>query len=300
MNVARLAMALEYGAVGDNVRLQIGFREVREKLWHVVHVAAARTSVQQRVIHHDGSAQTLRAHLLVHRQSALDVSLPRKTLQDRTINHAVERILAAVIVVQLPDEVVRSLRVPVAHDRLNHAAEGHARRANLAAPHLLPAPPDAVDVACEAVGLDEAPDSMRAVHVQPALALQLLEHRGQELWLGDADARLYDGRQQHLVHAVLGVSDQVQGPQNVGLRGVRVQALREDGAGDLVRPEARLQHLVDQLPDALPAVSCDRRVDELVVRHSVRPQALFLHLLHEAPRRFEVALRKVGLDQSVE
>ncbi len=56
--------------------------------------------------------------------------------------------------------------------------------------------------------------------------LQLLQLGGEELRLADADTILDNGREQHLDHGIVHVADEVDGPSDVLLPKVGVEALQ--------------------------------------------------------------------------
>mmetsp|Transcript_84337 Transcript_84337/g.273023 ORF Transcript_84337/g.273023 Transcript_84337/m.273023 type:complete len:555 (+) Transcript_84337:473-2137(+) len=302
LNVTHLAVALQHGAVGDQVPLDAMPVHVIQKLGEAVHAAAACASVNHRVVRHDGEVNAPLQHLLVHGPDPVQFLLPREALQHRAVDHRVQRRLALLVLVHLIDELIRSLRVAVVDNRLHHAAQGDAGGPDVPAPHGLPTAPDAIDVPGVAVGLDKAAERVGATDGDGVAALELLQLGGEEVQLADADAGLHDRGEQDLVDRLLHLVDQRHGLLDVILAGVGVELLQEDRARNLVRVHSQLLHLPDDFPDlctlGLRALG-DHPVDQLVERHVVRLEALLLHLRNEHPSLAEVPAEEVRLDQRV-
>mmetsp|Transcript_80612 Transcript_80612/g.207493 ORF Transcript_80612/g.207493 Transcript_80612/m.207493 type:complete len:600 (+) Transcript_80612:107-1906(+) len=302
LDVAGLAVALDHGAVGDEVGLDVMRLHVLEDRRHAVHAPAARAGVDERVVGDDGEVHVALEHLVIDRPDTVHLLLAREALEHRAVDHRVQRIAAALVLLHLVDEFVGALRVAVTDDSLDHAAERDACGADVAAAHLLPATPDTIDVPGVAIRLDQAPKSVRAVDGEALRTLQLLQLLGQEVRLADAHAGLHHRGQEHLVHGLVHVADQLHGVQNLLLAGASVQALEQDGASHLVRLHPRRLHLLDDGPDLLTLHRRAPRheaIDQLVEGDAVRLQALAAHLLHEGARLVEALLLQVRLDEGI-
>mmetsp|Transcript_123245 Transcript_123245/g.307769 ORF Transcript_123245/g.307769 Transcript_123245/m.307769 type:complete len:453 (-) Transcript_123245:235-1593(-) len=302
LDITGLAMAFHHSAVGDEVRLDLMLLHVCHDRWHAIHSAAPCASIKKRVVHDDGYLDLAALHLLVDGPDPLHLLLAREALQHGAVDHCVQRVPEAVVVLHLVDQLVSTLGVAIAHNCLHHAPQGDACRTDVAAAHLLPAPPDTVDVLGVPVGLDQASERVRAGDGQALRALELLELVGEQLGLADADASLHHRAEQHLIHRLLHGANEVHGLEDVILPRVRVKALEQDGASDLVWLHTGGLHLPDDAPNLSSlrlGAPGHQAVDKLVEGDSVRLQSLLAHFLHEAASLGEVLVLKVGLDQCV-
>merc|ERR1719181_1783985 len=111
-------------------------------LWKFVDAARSRTGIDQRVVHDHRHLKSSLAHLLINRPNTVDLFLACEPFEDRTIYNRVEDVATLCILLHLLDQVVGALGISISHDSLNHAAEGDARRLDVAAAHLLPATPN--------------------------------------------------------------------------------------------------------------------------------------------------------------
>mmetsp|Transcript_55376 Transcript_55376/g.177647 ORF Transcript_55376/g.177647 Transcript_55376/m.177647 type:complete len:215 (+) Transcript_55376:822-1466(+) len=214
-------MAFDHRAVRDDVGRNARLLHVVEHLSDTLHVATSRASVHDRVVGHHG-LHALALHLRIDGPNTLPTLRPREALQHGAIYHGVQGLPALLIFLHLVNELVGTLRVSVADDRLHHAAEGDACGPDVPGPHLLPTPPNPVNVAGCAVGLDEAAESVRTGNCKAVTAAQLLQLAAEELWFADPDTCLHDRREQHLIHGLLHGADQVHGLHYFGLLGVGI------------------------------------------------------------------------------
>mmetsp|Transcript_41117 Transcript_41117/g.128150 ORF Transcript_41117/g.128150 Transcript_41117/m.128150 type:complete len:376 (+) Transcript_41117:991-2118(+) len=293
-------MALDDGAVGHHVGFDALAGHVAKKVRHAGHLTTPGASVHQGIEGSHREGRTSCDHLVVDDPDAIVLLLAGKALQHRAVNNGIHQGLGLRLGKHLMDQLVASLGVTVADKSLDHAANGHARRHDALGPHLPPDLPGAVEVAQEAVGAHDAAKAVRTLHhhaVCAALALELLR---KEVFTPDAHAGLADRAQQDLVHCVLhGVHDRqsaldVPGPTSP------LDVLQEDGASDVVGPQAACLHVVDEGPHTL-AAQPNRCVDELIEGHGVRRQGTssLAHLVEKRARTPEIAGLRKGLDHGV-
>mmetsp|Transcript_63420 Transcript_63420/g.151569 ORF Transcript_63420/g.151569 Transcript_63420/m.151569 type:complete len:277 (+) Transcript_63420:633-1463(+) len=188
--VASLAVALEHGAVRDDIGLDVGLLHVLDDCWNPIHAAASSTAVQEGIVSDDREINVALLHLLINRPDFGCVLLAREALQHRAVDHRIEDAFAMRILAKLLDQVPGSIWVPVGHHRLDHAANSDAGGLDVTASHLFPAPPHGIHVFGVAVGLDETAKGVRSVDLDVARH-QLPELGVQQVGLADANTGLH-------------------------------------------------------------------------------------------------------------
>mmetsp|Transcript_61416 Transcript_61416/g.143697 ORF Transcript_61416/g.143697 Transcript_61416/m.143697 type:complete len:471 (+) Transcript_61416:912-2324(+) len=294
-------MTFQHGAVGDDVRLDVGLFHVSQNVRHAIHATAAGAAVKKRVVGDNRKINIALLHFLVDGPDFPGVLLASEALQHRAVDHGVENALAMGILAQLLDEMPRSIWVPVRHHGLDHAADGDAGGLDVARAHLLPAAPDRLHVSGMPVCLDQTAEGVGAIdfdvtrHELPQLGVQ-------EVRLPDAHAGLHHRGEQDLVELLLHVIDQLHRVVDVGLRRGAVEVLQQNRASDLIGLHTRSLHLLDYLPNLSPhppVRAGNGGVDNFVESDAVRLQLCNPHLFNQCSGLPHMPGLEVGFDEGV-
>mmetsp|Transcript_34673 Transcript_34673/g.104696 ORF Transcript_34673/g.104696 Transcript_34673/m.104696 type:complete len:412 (-) Transcript_34673:1546-2781(-) len=293
-----LAIAFDDGAVRDHVGLDALRGHLLEQRGDAAHVATPGTRVDQRVVGDDGELQPLCLHLFIHRPHPVEALAVRKAFQYRTINDCIDHGSNRGILQLLADELVASVDVTIRRERLDHATDGHARRNDVALPHLAPRIPNFVHFVERTISTDHAAVSVRAFDVQIFVRPLPLQVLAEEVRTARANASFAHRAHQYLVHRFLHLVDDQEGLLDVGSPRRFADAFKHDRASHLVRLASASFHLVDQSPDAIGAVA-DGPIDQLVESDRIWLQASRPHRRNGCPRARHVAFPQVRLDHRV-
>mmetsp|Transcript_72757 Transcript_72757/g.101126 ORF Transcript_72757/g.101126 Transcript_72757/m.101126 type:complete len:414 (+) Transcript_72757:595-1836(+) len=299
LHITVQAIALDDRGVGDDVRLDVGFSHVFQKQRSLLHRIALRTGIQHGVVGDSVAGNIVISHFLVHSKHFVNPLGNCKALQHGRVYHGVDHAFAVIILQLVLDELPGLLSLLVNHQSLHHAADSDSRRLHIVALQLRPEFTDLMEVTGLAKGFDHGPVDRSRDVLKKALHLISANEVGEAVQPLDSDAGFDDRRKENFIDGLLHAVNQAQNPSQVCLSGMLRQGLQEDRAGDQVRLEAGLEHLVHNAPHTRAISSSDFRIQELVVGDLVGCQPARSHLLYETPCLTQAAGGQVALENRV-
>mmetsp|Transcript_111199 Transcript_111199/g.248501 ORF Transcript_111199/g.248501 Transcript_111199/m.248501 type:complete len:488 (+) Transcript_111199:434-1897(+) len=291
-----LAITLDDGAVGDDVRLDSLAMHVLQEGLDARHVLVSCASVDEGIVRHNRELDLRRNHLLIDSPYAVKTLLMAEALENRAVDHRVHQVARLPATEDLTNETVTGLGIAIGDEGFHHATNGDGRGHDVVCPHLAPHPPSPRHVLDEPEGTDDAAVRMSALHLDAppaALPLQLFREK---VAPSRADARLADRAEELLVHIVVHDAHELQGALNVP--GFLLNALQEDRARDMVGTHPAIPHLLDDGPGVIGA-QLDRCVDEFVEGHTVWCESRGSHHVHSGACPPQVIVPQVRLDEGV-
>mmetsp|Transcript_97810 Transcript_97810/g.226806 ORF Transcript_97810/g.226806 Transcript_97810/m.226806 type:complete len:287 (+) Transcript_97810:431-1291(+) len=138
---ALLAIALDDGAVGHKVGLDVLGRHVLQKSADPCHLASACACINESIEGDNGELEFLFPHFLVDSPNAVKGFLVGEALEHRAINDRIQEWPGLLVRRQPADELVSALGVAVGDESLHHATDRDAGGHNVLRAHLLPCCP---------------------------------------------------------------------------------------------------------------------------------------------------------------
>mmetsp|Transcript_105595 Transcript_105595/g.305525 ORF Transcript_105595/g.305525 Transcript_105595/m.305525 type:complete len:434 (+) Transcript_105595:841-2142(+) len=263
LDLARLGVAFDQRAEGDQIRLEPQRDHILQKNGSGLHVLATDADIYQGVEQHQVARHTLVAHLLVQGHRTHQVMGFREAFDQRRVQ---DGVLVQALQLHLMKDAHRLVQVAALDASVEHAAARDVVHAKAAWAHLLPDLEHGVDVPRLAICLhdravgDRRPSDPVLVH-QVQCLLQL-EH------VADLPEHVEQCVEDDFVDVVSLLLDELvdQGDAPAHRAPVvgRHQARREERHEVLVRPAPLHQHKLEHIPCLAESLGTHCDVDDVI------------------------------------
>mmetsp|Transcript_56510 Transcript_56510/g.162164 ORF Transcript_56510/g.162164 Transcript_56510/m.162164 type:complete len:370 (-) Transcript_56510:320-1429(-) len=293
------AVALDKGAVSDEVGYALSSRHVTVQPCSRRHVPDAAASIDQGVEYHKAHLGAVLAHLVVAGEGLAALLSLRKAADEHRVGHGEAlraKALPAVRGLHVLEHAQGVLHAGVADEHINHLAEELLRRWLALLPGgLAPKLPGHVELPGHAVGLDQRGVGVHGALLGegPSAPAEGSERSVEALLVPQAEARLQGHVHEDLVGLDRILLDERQGPVEGGRvdgAAAALVALEEDA--DRVRVNAWPSlHLVHSAPCRREVACGQYATQQRVVSGNVRLETKAAHLLEQGPALFQASVR---------